>query len=94
MITKRTWYFTAVNFLDFDFLAVKGETPECSPILTLKCWHVSPGSIASNTRKFVNDVRAKAIGHFIFELEKNRKYMRIKNNSNFIKRKVFTDTIF
>ena len=28
------------------------------------------GSIASITRKFVNDVRAQAIGHFIFELEK------------------------
>ena len=80
--------------MDFDFLAVKGETPECSPTLTLKCRHVSPGSIASNTSKFVNDVRAKSIGHFIFELEKNRKYMRIKNNSNFIKGKVFTDTIF
>ena len=28
------------------------------------------GSIASTTRKFVNDVRAQAIGHFISELEK------------------------
>ena len=28
------------------------------------------GSIASTTRKFVNDVRAQAVGHFIFELEK------------------------
>ena len=28
------------------------------------------GSIASTTRKYVNEVRAQAIGHFIFELEK------------------------
>ena len=28
------------------------------------------GSTVSTTRKFVNDVRAQAIGHFIFELEK------------------------
>ena len=28
------------------------------------------GSIASTTRKFGNDVRAQAIEHFIFELEK------------------------
>ena len=28
------------------------------------------GSIASVTQKFVNDARAQAVGHFIFELEK------------------------
>ena len=28
------------------------------------------GSITSTIRKFVNGVRAQAIGHFIFELEK------------------------
>ena len=33
------------------------------------------GSIASTTRKLVNEVRAQAIGHFIFELEKNWKYV-------------------
>ena len=33
------------------------------------------GSIASTTQKFVNDVRAQALGHFIFELEKKWKYV-------------------
>ena len=28
------------------------------------------GSIASTTQKFVNDIRAQAIEHFIIELEK------------------------
>ena len=36
---------------------------------TLACFAVM-GSIASTTRKFGNDVRAQAIEHFIFELEK------------------------
>ena len=35
------------------------EMPACFTII---------GSIASTTRKFVNDVRAQAMGHFIFEL--------------------------
>ena len=35
----------------------------------LACFAVI-GTIASITRKFVNDVRAQVIGHFIFELEK------------------------
>ena len=35
----------------------------------LTCFAVI-GSTASTTRKFVNDVRAYAIGDFIFELEK------------------------
>ena len=39
---KGIWSFTAVDFLDFDFFPVKGETLECSPTLTLKCQHVSP----------------------------------------------------
>ena len=58
------------------------------------CFAVT-GRIASTTRKFVNDVRAQAIGHFIFELEKlGNTCWRFKNNSNFTKGKVFTDTIF
>ena len=69
---KSIWTFTIVDFLDFDFFPVKRETPECSPYLTLKCWYVFAviGRIASTTQKFVKDVRAEAIGHFIFELEK------------------------
>ena len=37
---KSIWYFTAVDFLDFDFFPVKDETPKCLPTLTLTCWHV------------------------------------------------------
>ena len=33
------------------------------------------GSIASTTRKFVNNIRVQAIGHFIFELEKLEIYV-------------------
>ena len=35
---KSIWSFTAVDvdFLDFDFFPVKGETPKCLPTLTLK----------------------------------------------------------
>ena len=52
------------------------------------------GSIASTTRNFVNEVIAQAMGHFIFELEKVvNTCRRVKNNSNFTKGKVFTDTI-
>ena len=28
--------FTTIDFLDFDFFQVKGETTKCSPTLTLK----------------------------------------------------------
>ena len=53
------------------------------------------GSIASAIRKFVNEVRAQAIGHFIFELENTgNRCWRFRNNSNFRKGKIFTDTIF
>ena len=52
------------------------------------------GSIASTTRKCVNDVRAQAVGYFFFELEKiGNTCWRLKNNSNFAKAKVFNDTI-
>ena len=68
MIQKSIWSYTVVDILDFNFFPVKGETPECSPLLPA-CFAVI-GSIASTTRKFVNDVREQAIGHFIFELEK------------------------
>ena len=37
---KSIWSFTAVDFL--DFFPVEGETPECSPFLTIKYRHVSP----------------------------------------------------
>ena len=30
------WPLTAVDFLDFECLFVKGEIPECLPALTLK----------------------------------------------------------
>ena len=40
IITKSIRLFSDVDFLDFDFFPVKGETPECSPPLTLKCRHV------------------------------------------------------
>ena len=47
------------------------------------------GSISSTTRKFVNDVRAQATG-----LEKiENTCWWFKNNSNFAKGKVFTDTV-
>ena len=53
------------------------------------------GSIASTTQKFVNDVSAQALGHFISELEKiGNTCWRFKKNSNFTKGKVFTDTTF
>ena len=53
------------------------------------------GSIASTTQKFVNEVKVQAIGHFIFELEESgNTCWRIKNNSNFTKGKVSTDTTF
>ena len=53
------------------------------------------GSIAFTTQKFVNDVRAQAIGHFISELEKiENTCWRFKNDSNITKGKVFTDTAF
>ena len=53
----------------------------------LSCFTVI-GSISSTTQKFVNDVRAQAIGHFIFWLEKiENMCWRFKNNSNFIKKK-------
>ena len=29
---KSIWFFAAVDFLDFDFFPVKGETPECYPV--------------------------------------------------------------
>ena len=32
--------FTAIDFFDFEFFPVKGETPECSLALTLTCWHL------------------------------------------------------
>ena len=93
---KSIWSFTAVDFLDFDFFPIKGETPECSPNSNTympACFAII-GSIVSTTQKFVNDVRAQAIGHFIFELEKLGNTCRwFKNNSNFTKGKVFTDTI-
>ena len=60
----------------------------------LACFSVI-GSIAPTTRKLVNDVRAQAIGHFIFALEIIGKTCWIfKNNSNLAKGKFFTDTIF
>ena len=37
MITKSIWSFTAVDFLDCEFIPVKGKTHECSPTLTLEC---------------------------------------------------------
>ena len=40
----------------------------------LACFAVT-GSIASTTQKFVNKVRAQVIGHFVFELKKNWKYV-------------------
>ena len=52
-------------------------------------------SIASTTRKFVNDVTAQAKAHFIFELEKvGSTSWWFKNSFNLRKGKVFTDTIF
>ena len=62
-LQESIWYFTAIDFLDFDFFPVKGETP------LLACFAVI-GTIASTTQKFVNGVRVHAIGHFIFELER------------------------
>ena len=53
------------------------------------------GNITSNTRKFVKDVGALALGHFIFELEKNGNTSRwFRNNSDLLKKKIFTDTTF
>ena len=40
----------------------------------LACFAVI-GSIASSPQKFVNKVRAQVIGHFVFEFEKNWKYV-------------------
>ena len=52
-------------------------------------------SIASTTQKFVNKVRVQAIANFFFELEKiGNTCWRFKNDSNFTKGKVFTDTDF
>ena len=54
------WSLTAVDFLDLDRLFVKGEIPEYSPTLNFKmtvCFTVI-GSIASTTRKLINNVRA------------------------------------
>ena len=42
LVTNQLWSLTAVDFFDLDRLFVKGEIPECSPTLTLKCRHVSP----------------------------------------------------
>ena len=46
MSTKSIWFFTAVDSLDLDFFPVKGETPECSPTLSLKCRHALPQQVA------------------------------------------------
>ena len=37
---KSKWSLAAVIVLNFDFFLIKGETPECSPTLTFKRWHV------------------------------------------------------
>ena len=52
-------------------------------------------SIASTTQKFVNDVRAQAIDHFIIELEKiGDTCWRFKNNSSFTKGKFLLMLLF
>ena len=43
---KSIWSLIAVVVLAFDFFPVKGETPECSPTVMFKCWHVSPLQVA------------------------------------------------
>ena len=53
------------------------------------------GSIASTTRKFVNNIRAQAIGLFIFELKKiGNTCWWFKNNSSFTKGKVLLILFF
>ena len=53
------------------------------------------GSIAFTTRKFVNNVRAEAIGYFVFVLEKMEIGIDdLKVTLIFTKGKVSTDAIF
>ena len=39
---RSTWSLITVVVLTFDFFPVKGEAPECSPTLMLKCRHLLP----------------------------------------------------